>query len=172
MADFLRPAARATLWRWREALTGGLITCFGFWWGVGAATLVQWIGWAFVPLGVTLAVSGIQRGRFRQGSGGLGTVQVDERRVTYFGPLTGGMIDIDDVTRLELDPQAMPAPHWIMSGVGGQRVAIPINADGADALFDAFASLPGIRTDHLIARLERTPSAKTVIWERPPTLLH
>lgn len=172
MADFLRPEARAALWRWREALTGAGVIAFGFWWGVGAASLVQWIGWAVVVLGVALALAGIQRARFRTGAGGPGIVQVDERRLSYFGPLTGGIIDMDDLIRLELDPQALPAPHWILSGQGGQRIAIPINANGADALFDLFASLPGIRTAQMLAAMEHAPKARITIWDRPPARLN
>lgn len=168
MADFLRPAARAALWRWREALTGTGVVLFGFWWGVGAATLVQWIGWAFVAIGLALLVGGIQRGRFRTDAEGPGVVQVDERRLSYFGPLTGGIIDMDDLTLLELDPQAMPGAHWILTGQGGQRVAVPVNADGADALFDLFASLPGIRTADMLAALEQSPTNRITIWNRPP----
>ncbi|MBQ1203430.1 MAG: ABC transporter permease, partial [Loktanella sp.] len=47
-------------------------------------------------------------------------------------------------TELTLDPTSHPDPSWILSGVGGQRIAIPINAAGADDLFDVFAALPGI----------------------------
>lgn len=172
MADFLRPEARAALWRWREALSGAALAVFGFWWGVGAASLVQWIGWAVVALGIALALAGIQRARFRTGAGGPGIVQIDERRLSYFGPLTGGIIDMDDLTRLELDPKGLPAPHWILSGEGGQRVAIPITATGADSLFDLFASLPGIRTAQMLAALEDQPTARITIWDRPPAQLN
>ena len=43
---------------------------------------------------------------------------------------------------------------------------IPIDADGADALFDAFASLPGLKTERMLAQLHDAPTTPVVIWER------
>lgn len=172
MAEFFRPEARAALWRWRETLAGMAIAGFGVWWGVGAANLVQWLGWAFVALGAAVAVAGVQRGRFRTGRGGPGVVQVVERRLAYFGPLTGGVIDMEDLVRLEFEPHAHPAAHWVLTATTGQSVAVPANAKGADALFDLFASLPGLRTPQVLAMLEQAPARRTTLWERPPDRLN
>jgi len=50
---------------------------------------------------------------------------------------------------------------------------IPVNAEGADALFDAFASLPGLKTERMLAQLRDAPKSTVLIWERTPTtLLH
>ena len=167
MAEFLRPEARAALWRWREALGGLAIALLALWWLASFYAPVRWIGWAILALGVAATLGGIQRARFRQSGQGPGVVQIRERRLAYFGPLTGGIIDMDDVTRLELDPAARPA-HWILSGIGGQSLEVPVNATGADDLFDLFATLPGIRTEAVLAALERHPEARVTIWSRPP----
>ena len=172
MADLIRPELKAALWRWRESLGGLAVILFGVWWLARLTPPVDWVGWAFVVLGGGLAVAGVQRARFRQGGTGPGVVQVVERRLAYMGPLTGGILDMADITRLELEPKAHPAPHWVLSGVGGQDIAIPVNAEGADQLFDLFASLPGIDTARMLSVLSRTPDARVTIWQRERPLLH
>ena len=167
MPDLIRPEITAALVRWREALIGLAVAAVGLWWLATFFAPVAWVGWPIVALGAMLAVGGWQKARFRKPGRGPGVVQIDERRLAYFGPLTGGVIDMDDVTRLELEPQALPAPHWILGGIGGQELAIPVNADGADDLFDLFASLPGIRTEAMLAHLAHTPAARVTIWSRP-----
>lgn len=172
MAEFLRPAARATLWRWREVIAGFGVVVLGAWWLATFFSPVQWLGWAFVLIGLGIGLAGAQRAMFRQGTGGPGVVQINERRLAYFGPLTGGVMDVADLTKLELEPAALPAPHWVLTGVGGQNLEIPINAKGADALFDVFASLPGIRTDAMLHVLQRTPDARVTVWTKSRPLLH
>ena len=172
MPDFIRPQARAALWNWREVIVAIGIFAFGLWWLAAFYPPVRWVGWAFVVLGALLALAGLQRARFRQSGQGPGVVNIRERRLAYMGPLTGGVIDVDDLTRLELEPKALPAPHWILSGIGGQSLAIPINADGAEALFDVFATLPGIRTGQVLDVLSHTPQARVTIWSRSRPLLH
>jgi hypothetical protein len=130
------------------------------------------MGFAMAALGAVLVFTGIQRGRFRQGAGGPGVVQIVERRIGYFGPLTGGAMDLDELTKLELDPTAHPDPHWILTGVELQSIAIPITAKGAEVLFDAFASLPGIKTEQMLSVLSRTPDRRVVIWSQARPLLH
>ena len=54
---------------------------------------------------------------------------------------------------------------------------IPVDAAGADALFDAFAALPGLRTERMLAELADDKTLSVVIWERRSmrpvsTLLH
>lgn len=63
MSDFMRPEARAALWRWREVLYAGAIAAFGLWWAIGGLGIVKWIGLIFVALAIILVIAGIQRGR-------------------------------------------------------------------------------------------------------------
>ena len=44
MSDFMRPEARASLWRWRETLTGLVLAGIGLWWVLGSFGIVRWIG--------------------------------------------------------------------------------------------------------------------------------
>jgi len=171
MYDFLRPAARATLWRWRDVIGAVVVILLGLWWIAIANGVVAWLGYVVVLLGAMWAFAGVQRARFRQGAGGPGIVSVIERKLAYFGPLTGGTFDLDDVTALALDPTGKP-PHWVITGPNLQTLEIPITAQGAEVLFDVFATFPGIRTQKLLDALERTPDARIVIWQRTATLLH
>lgn len=172
MADFFRPEARAFLWRWRDVIGAFVIFAMGLWWATDGIGLVRWLGAILIGLGAVLVYTGTQRARFRQGADGPGVVQIVERRIGYFGPLTGGALDLDDLTMLELDGTARPDPHWILTGVEHNRVAIPVTAKGAELLFDAFACLPGIRTEKMLTVLERTPDQRIVIWRKTQPLLH
>ncbi|RYH01625.1 hypothetical protein EU805_13285 [Salipiger sp. IMCC34102] len=171
MARFMRPEVRAALWRWREVIFAAGLAAVGLW-AAQSLGVVRWIGWTMVALGAALAVAGVQRARFRQDGQGPGIVALDERRLVYMGPLTGGAMDVSDLTQLELEPQALPAPHWILTGVGGQVLEIPVNAEGADELFDVFAALPGIRTHAMLDVLQRTPDARVTVWQKVRPLLH
>lgn len=172
MADFFRPAAKAALWRWRDVIAGGLIALLGIWWAWTALGPVAWMGYITVIVGAAIIVTGIQRGRFRQGGEGPGVVQVIERRLAYFGPLSGGVMDLEELTRLQFDPTGHPDPNWVLTGPEAREIAIPITAKGADVLFDAFSTLPGIRTEKLLGVLNTQTSHSVVIWSRPQHLLH
>jgi len=161
---FIRKDAADTLWQWREIMLAGALALLGLWWGVTGRGLLQWFGVALGIGGAVLIWAGFQRLRFAPQGDGPGVVQIDEKRLAYFGPLTGGVIDLDDLTRVELDPNGQPA-HWLLSGVGGQMVAVPVNAAGAEALFDVFAALPGIRTERMLDTLRSAPERRVVIWQ-------
>ncbi len=171
MTEFLRPEARAALWRWREVLISAGICVLGLWWAAAAYGVMRWLGAIVALIGLALGVAAVQRLRFAQGGGGAGIVQINERRLAYFGPLTGGVIDLDDLTRVDLDPTGHPA-HWLLTGHGAQTLAIPVDAEGADALFDVFAALPGIRTERMLDVLRRTQVARVTIWQAPRLRLH
>jgi len=172
MSDFLRLEAKAQLWRFRDALMGSGVALLGLYWGLTRFGILSWIGWLMLAGGIVWAVAGLQRARFRQGEDGPGVVQIRERRFAYFGPLDGGVMDVDDLSKLEIDPSSHPAPSWVLTGVGGQRLAIPINATGAEELFDVFAALPNIQTNVVLDVLSRTPDARVTVWQRTKPLLH
>jgi len=92
--------------------------------------------------------------------------------LAYFGPLDGGIMDVADLSRLEIDPTSHPDPSWVLTSIEGQVLAIPINAKGAEDLFDVFASLPDIKTNTVLDVLSRTPDARVTVWSRVKPLLH
>ena len=164
--SFLRPEARAQIHRWREVLAGAAVTLLGLYWAIFTGGLLAWIGWVVVALGAVLLVAGVQRARFRIGTGGPGVVQVLEGRIAYFGPLTGGVADLDRLDRLMLDPSARP-PHWLLRSEDGTTLAIPLTAEGADQLFDAFATLPDLRTERMLALMQKPGTSPVMIWQAP-----
>lgn len=164
---FFRPEAKAALWRWREMLVAAGVALLGLWWIVGPGRLLALPGWAFVLGGIALALVGFQRGRFRGAGDGVGAVQVDEGQVAYFGPLTGGVVSLAALERLSLDATLTPA-HWRLDAPDQAAVLIPVNAAGADALFDAFSKLPGLRTERMLSELRTRRDHAVVIWERSP----
>jgi hypothetical protein len=144
-------------------LTGAALVLLALWLGLSSFGITRWVAGALGLLGLGLVWTGLQRMRFRQGGGGPGLVQIDERRLIYWGPLTGGTADLDDLLRLELDPGARPA-HWVLISVGGERLEVPANAEGAEALLDLFTALPGLRAEALIAALERREGPPVTLW--------
>lgn len=166
--SFIRPEAKQTLWRWREVLVAAIVLILGLSWIGGPGGLLGWLGWGLIVLSAALVVIGVQRGRFRTGAGGPGVVTVDEGQITYFGPLDGGVIATREIERLALDPGSNPA-HWVLDQPGQPALHIPVNAEGAEALFDVFASLPGLKTEQMLAELNGRSPHPVVIWERIPS---
>lgn len=167
---FIRPEARALVMQWREALIGLVVLMLGAWWASGFGVL-KWLGYVTCAIGVALIVSGIQRARFRAGQGGPGVVQIDEGQVTYFGPLNGGAVAVQSLSRLVLDGSSDPAV-WALYQAGQPPLHIPVNAEGADLLFDAFATLPGLKTGAMITKLQARPDHPVVIWQKDDRRLH
>ena len=166
--SFIRPEARATLWRWRELIVAVLMLLIGLKWAYTSYGFTAVTGWALILVGLVLAVIGAQRLRFRLGAGGPGIVQVDEGQIAYFGPLTGGAVAASEIERLRLDHTSKP-PHWVLEQPGQAPLAIPVNAEGHEALFDVFAALPGLKTERMLTELRKVGAHQVVIWERSPS---
>ncbi len=160
----IRPEAAQALSRWRDVMIGAAVLLLGVYWAFfTGGGLLHWIGYLVMALGVVIGFAGFQRARFSAGTGGPGVVSIVEGRISYFGPLTGGIVDLEALGTLTLDPRAKP-PHWLLAQPGQPPLAIPLTAEGADALFDAFASLPGIRTEHMLRQMQAGGDAPIVIW--------
>jgi hypothetical protein len=170
--SFLRPEAVAALHRWRGVMIGAGVAALGLWWIVTSHGLLAWIGWPLLAIGAALAFTGLQRLRFVTGRGGPGVVSITEGQVAYFGPLTGGVIALSELDRLEIDHSSKPA-HWVLYQPDQPPLAIPLTAENAHALFDIFAALPGLSMEHLLAQMRKGRSHVAVIWHRdaPPARL-
>ena len=167
--------ARAALRRWREVLAGLVLALLALWLASATFGVTRWIAAALGALGLALAFAATQRLRFERGGGGPGIVRIDERRLVYWGPLTGGAIDMGDLARLDLDPAAKP-PHWLLTTLSGEALAVPVTAEGAGALLDLFAALPGLHVEAMLAALDRRGGAPVTLWRasapaRGPRLL-
>ncbi|MEP1793026.1 hypothetical protein [Parasphingorhabdus sp.] len=173
---FFRPEAKEALWRWRELLVAAGLAVLGGWWITGPGGLLALLGGGLLVGALALALLGVQRARFRGDGGGVGAVQVDEGQIAYLGPLTGGVMALTAIERLSLDSTMKPA-HWRLDSQEQGTLLIPVNAAGSDALFDAFSTLKGLRTERMLAELSGRSPHVVVIWERSPlrpahTLLH
>ncbi len=168
--SFIRPEVVAQLLRWREALAAVGVTILGLWAlgrGLGRGDwLLQGVGGVLILGGAVVAWAAIQRARFRGGGQGPGLVRVTERQITYMGPIHGGAVALSRLEELALVPAGGGDRHWMLHHEDGPPLAIPLSADGAEALFDAFAALPGLDTARLVAAVERGDAGKQVIWTR------
>jgi hypothetical protein len=162
----LRPEIRDALWRGREALAGAALILMALWLALGTFGVTRWVAAALGLVGLGLVWTGTQRWRFAVRGKGPGVVEVDERRLVYWGPLAGGTVDLDDLLRLELDRSGRPS-HWVLTTLRGEVLAVPVNAEGAEALLDLFTALPGLHTEALLGALEASGDDRVVLWTAP-----
>lgn len=161
---FLRPEAAALLTRWRQPILfgAGLLLCLYI--------LARNLGSPFWMIVAGLAaffcaVSFYQAWlRARLGSDGSaeGVVVIDEHRIGYFGPNTGGFVEMKDLRRLDVYNGA-----WILHQIDGPRLDIPFDAPKADALLDLFAQLPGVTLAKLHSALATRQGLLQTIWTPP-----
>lgn len=169
MADFIRPEVLAALSRWRGVI-GALATGAAGWWlATRAFGSIAVIGWGLVALAPVLLLIAVQRRRFADAGGeGPGMVEVVEGRIGYFGPAGGGFVALDDLEAILL---AGPAAGrvWLLRSRGQPDLAVPLGAEGAEALFDAFVTLPGVTAALLVGAVSagRAGAAPRQIWRRP-----
>lgn len=162
--SLVRSDLAETLIRWREAGFALAVLLAGVWlFGRG--------GWLFQGLGLLVAaaaagwmVIAVRRIRFSQRVAAPGVIEVDEGQVGYLGPSFGGFVSLRELTELQL-VEFYGRRHWRLKQADGQVLVIPIAASGSEALFDAFASLPGIDMQALLATLHRGAAPATV-WRR------
>jgi len=152
----LRPEVTAALTRHREVIAGLILAALGLWVATRGGYLLPASGAALAVLGTGWAVNARRRLRFDQGPDGPGVVELDEGQVGYLGPAGGGYVSLVDLVELRL--LALRGRRmWRLKQADGQALLIPVDAAGADRLFDAFASLPGMNTATLVAALQTAP---------------
>lgn len=156
MTGLIRPEARAFLLRWRDVLIALAALGAGLWLALAKHGLFALVGWALVILAVAFLWTSVQRKRFAAAGQAPGVVQIVEAEIRYFGPLGGGMLGLDALTRVGLSADGA---LWLIQGEDGSTFAIPRAAEGAEALFDAFCALPGFDMEHALRAL-RSSSAK------------
>ena len=160
----IREEVIAAAHRGRELIAAGVVALAGLW--------LMWLGgYLLFPVGVVIlaicavwAVQTWRRLRFSQDLAAPGMVEVDEGQVGYLGPTFGGFVALPDLTEvriLTMQGQRL----WRLKQSDGQALLIPVSAAGADRLFDAFASLPGMDSQALVAAAGGKSGAG-VIWRR------
>lgn len=168
--SFIRPEARAFLTKWREAIIAGVILMGSLQAASSTIGLVRGLSWATALIGAALFIEGVRRARLPERSGGVGVVEVDERQITYLGPLGGGAISINELIRVkvrttDLGPMASDF-YWEFTDREGQRLTIPGDAENAGALFDALTVLPGADYEAVIRASSSTERADFLVWEQ------
>ena len=172
----IRPAAWARLLRLRDtgfALVTGALGIWAIWLG----------GWVLLGLGagLLLLAAGLgliawRRLRFASAADGhaAGIVDLDEAQIGWFGPEGGGFVSLTELAELRLIDRGAQR-YWRLKQIDGQALLIPVAATGAEALFDAFAALPGMDSGALVAALDAAAapagdSLGPVIWRRQTRL--
>lgn len=155
----IRPEIREGLHRWREVIAAGGIAVFGLWL-LGKGWLLGPIGALLLALGAALALNARRRMRFAGSGDGLGVVSVDEGQISYLAPEIGGFVSIAELVELRL-LSVQGRRMWRLRQSDGQAILIPVDAAGADKLFDAFAAVPGMDVSRLLAA-----KPDTVVWAR------
>lgn len=150
--SFVRPEILATASRWREVIAALAIAALGLWTATRGGYLLTPLGLALLALGLGWALTAFRRLRFQQDGDAPGIVRVTEGQIAYYGPRVGGFVGLPDLAELRL-LTLRGRRIWKLKQGDGQLLHIPVEAEGAAALFDAFATLPGIDMAALVAAL-------------------
>jgi hypothetical protein len=165
--SWVRPEITDAVSRGREVILGAFVVGLGLWVAAQGGYLLVPVGVALMILGAGWAVLAWRRLRFAQSSDGPGVVDLDEGQIGYLGPGgegarsqdggVGGFVSLVDLVELRL-LQLRGRRVWRLKQSDGQALLIPVDAAGAERLFDAFASLPGMDTAALVAGLQSKPA--------------
>lgn len=147
---------------------------------VGVAGAGAWLalrgGVFFGAMGLVLAagagvwgVTALRRVRFTRDTAAPGLVEVVEGRIGYFGAGTvmGGHVSLDDLAEIRLIPLSTGI-WWRLKTTDGQALLIPVQARGAETLYDAFAALPGIDMGYISTALNGAETGRS-LWRRAQT---
>jgi 16S rRNA (uracil1498-N3)-methyltransferase len=150
--SFIRPELIAATWRHAEVILGVGLAALGLW-------MASWGGYLYLPFGLFLLVLGLgwaltawRRLQFQQRGDAPGLVRVTEAQIAYYGTRVGGFVGLPDLAEIRL-LTLRGRRIWKLKQGDGQLLHIPVEALGAEALFDAFAALPGMDTAGLVAAL-------------------
>ncbi len=169
----MRPELGAWLARWRDALIGAALALGGLSLFGRAALSGAPVPLALLALslgfGVWLARDGWLRARLGGAAGlgaqGPGVTSVREGEIDYFGPISGGAVDLDALDSVTLSVRHGGAV-WLLRAPGAAPLAIPATAAGAEALLAAFAALPGFERARVGRALDAPIGADVIVWRR------
>lgn len=163
--SLIRPELLERLRPFREAMAAGLLALLGVW-------LVWLGGWLLMPVGAVVlfiaavwGISALRRARFARRVEAPGVVELDEGQIGYLGPTFGGYVALAELSDLRLI-DLHGKRHWRLKQADGQVLLVPVAAQGAEVLFDAFALLPGADMARLAAALDG-PLTLHPLWTRP-----
>ncbi len=172
--SFLRPEVAAHFYRYREAIAASVIVAAGLWLMALGGYILLPLGVVIGGIGAVLTVTALRRARFSQTVSAPGIVELDEAQVGYLAPELGGFLSLDELVEIRL-LILRGKRMWRLKQSDGQALLIPVDAAGADRLFDAFANLPGMDTAALVAALQTQSASQgnlslaaetRVIWRK------
>lgn len=173
--SFVRPEVAEGFTRWREVIAAGGVVALGLWFALQLGYVLPALGLLLMLVGLGWGAVALRRLQFQQAGEAPGIVRVTEAQVAYMGPRIGGFVGLPDLAEIRL-LSYRGRRVWKLRASTGEALHIPVEADGADALFDAFAGLPGIDMAALVAALgTEAPndskvialnSADRLIWSR------
>ncbi len=169
----LRPTLVARLKPYREVIGAGVVAALGLWVAAQGGVILVPLGLVIAALGATLALNAWRRARFAQGTSAPGIVELDEGQIGYLAPDLGGYLSLNELVEIRL-LTIRGKRMWRLKQSDGQAMLIPVDAAGAERLFDAFVNLAGMDSAALIAALGAPPaenlSEARVVWRRPPAV--
>ncbi|MFN3954518.1 MAG: hypothetical protein ACK4LQ_08700 [Pararhodobacter sp.] len=162
--SLIRREALARLHAWREPLAGLALLALGLWLLARPGYVLPGLGAALCLAGLGYGIVMIRRARFLARDNAPGVVQVVEGEISYLGPHEGGFMALDEITWLALSGDGR---DWLITAESGRQLVIPRGARGAEALFDAFATLDGLDVAQLLRQIAAPPGATPrPIWRR------
>lgn len=171
---FIRPEAQRVIARWSTTAAWLTALALILWIGGTLALSGAWLGWAalilLAPVAGYFAWTAYTNARLAAGVTGPGYVEIRERRILYFGPYGGAVVDIEALSGVSIVTSdrgpAEDDAFWLLDHDDGPEVMIPNAAKGADGLLDAFAALPGFSYAKVIEAMGSTRNASFTIWRR------
>lgn len=171
----IREDAAHALHRWREVIASGFVALAGVWIAAQGGFVLLPVGLCVIALAAALALQALRRLRFAQAPAAPGMVEVDEAQIAYLSPDGGGFVGLPELIEIRL-LTLRGKRYWRLRQADGQALLVPVDAMGAEQLFDAFAALPGMDSAALLAALESRPAGNTLpvldgmshpVWHRP-----
>lgn len=168
---FLRPEALRQILLWRESAIGAGALLFGLWLAVAGAGFLRWLGVLVALGGGAILREGLLRLRRPRDGGGAGIVSVTERQITYLSGHGGGAVSADSLSLVAIERLGTGVPLWRLADRDGNSVAIPADAENADALYDALSPLPGLGQGELLRATAEAGPGRRVLWRAAPDRL-
>jgi hypothetical protein len=164
--SLVRPEITALLRQWREVITAVVLALFGGWLGTRGGPVLGGLGGVIGVIGVALAIVGVRRARFVLAVGSPGLVEVDEGRISYMGPITGGAVALSELIELQVMMLGDKQRCWRLKQIDGQALLVPMTAAGAERLYDVFSTLPGISDRVLTEALRHDGPVPRILWRK------
>ena len=81
-------------------------------------------------------------------------------------------MSLDRLARVEIEVLGAERRDWVFTDQSDEQLYVPLSAEGADALFDALAALPGMNTGEAIRASTALGPDRFLIWQKDRRRLH